>query len=163
MQPLLLLNIAIALLPALLLLALFDRFEAFNLVRFPQFLTYLVVGGLIAAIAYFANGALFTATSLPFATYSQFVAPVVEELLKASPIIMLFALNKIGFKIDAAIIGFTIGAGFSIVENAYELYLFPQTGFGAWMVRGLGTAVMHGLPSGVSAGSIGASAQFRRS
>ncbi|HMI40281.1 MAG TPA: PrsW family glutamic-type intramembrane protease [Sphingomicrobium sp.] len=144
MQSLLLLNIAIALLPALLLLALFDRFEAFNLVRLPQFLAYLTVGGMIAGVAYVANGALFTATSLPFATYSQFVAPAVEELLKASPIILLFARNKIGFKIDAAIIGFTIGAGFSIVENAYLLTLDPGSGIGLWMVRGLGTAVMHG-------------------
>ena len=144
MQPLLLLNIAIALLPALLLLALFYRFEAFNLVRFPQFLGFLALGGALAAVAYAANGALLTATSLDFATYSRFVAPVVEELLKASPIILLFALNKIGFKIDAAIIGFTIGAGFSIAENAYELYLFPGSGIGVWMVRGLGTAVMHG-------------------
>ena len=81
---------------------------------------------------------------LDFPDYSSFVAPAVEELLKASPIIFLFALNKIGFKIDAAIIGFTIGAGFSIAENAYHLYLFPSAEIGVWLVRGLGTAVMHG-------------------
>jgi len=144
MQPLLLLNIGIALVPALLLLALFDRFEAFNLVRFPKFLALLAVGGALAVVAYAVNGALLSATSLDFATYSQFVAPAVEELLKASPIIFLFARNKIGFKIDAAIIGFTIGAGFSIVENAYQLYLSPSSGVGVWLVRGLGTAVMHG-------------------
>jgi len=144
MQPQLLINIGIALVPALLLLALFDRFEAFNLVRFPKFLALLAVGGTTAVVAYAANGALIGATSLDFATYSAFVAPVVEELLKASPIILLFALNKIGFKIDAAIIGFTIGAGFSIVENTYQLYLNPGSGVGVWLVRGLGTAVMHG-------------------
>jgi len=144
MQPLLLLNIGIALVPALVLLALFDRFEAFNLVRFPKFLILLAVGGLLAGISYAANGALMTSLSLDFASYSWFVAPVVEELLKASPIILLFAFNKIGFKIDAAIIGFTIGAGFSIAENAYQLYLFPSANIGVWLVRGLGTAVMHG-------------------
>lgn len=144
MQPLLLLNIGIALVPALLLLALFDRFEAFNLVRFPKFLALLAVGGTLAGISYAANGALMAALSLDFADYSSFVAPVVEELLKASPIIFLFARNKIGFKIDAAIIGFTIGAGFSIVENAYHLYLSPSAEIGVWLVRGLGTAVMHG-------------------
>ena len=144
MQPLLLLNIGIALVPALLLLVLLDRFEAFNLVRFPKFLALLAVGGITAAVSYAANGALMGALSLDFADYSSFVAPFVEELLKASPIIFLFGRNKIGFKIDAAIIGFTIGAGFSIAENAHQLYLYPDSGVGVWLVRGLGTAVMHG-------------------
>ena len=144
MQPLLLLKIAIALVPALLLLALFDRFEAFNLVRFRKFLVLLAVGGVLAGVSYFANDALMAALSLDFADYSMFVAPLVEELLKASPIIYLFARNQIGFKIDAAIIGFTVGAGFSVAENAYQLYLFSSADIGLWLVRGLGTAVMHG-------------------
>ena len=144
MQPLSLLNIGIALVPALLLLALFDRFEAFNLVRFPKFIVLLGVGAALAGIGYVSNGALMGALPLDFAAYSSFVAPIVEELLKASPIIFLFARNKIGFKIDAAIIGFTVGAGFSIAENAYHLYLFPTADVGTWLARGLGTAVMHG-------------------
>lgn len=137
-------KIAIALLPALLMLIVCDRFEAFNLVRFRKIVAMLLIGGALAVIAYFANGALIGALALDFADYSRFVAPLVEETAKASPIIILYAANRIGFKIDAAIIGFAIGTGFSIIENGYQLYLFADASVGVWLVRGLGTAVMHG-------------------
>jgi hypothetical protein len=52
--------------------------------------------------------------------------------------------NRIGFKVDAVISGFAIGAGFSVVENIFYLMRFPEYGASVWMVRGLGTALMHG-------------------
>jgi hypothetical protein len=58
--------------------------------------------------------------------------------------IVLFRLNRIGYKLDAVISGFAIGAGFSVVENVIYLTIFPEYGTGTWLVRGLGTAVMHG-------------------
>jgi hypothetical protein len=56
----------------------------------------------------------------------------------------LFWFNRIGYKLDAVISGFAIGAGFSVVENVIYLTIFPDYGAGTWLVRGLGTAVMHG-------------------
>ena len=56
----------------------------------------------------------------------------------------LFRFNRIGYKLDAVISGFAIGAGFSVVENIIYLMRFPDYGAGTWLVRGLGTAVMHG-------------------
>ena len=40
--------------------------------------------------------------------------------------IALFRMNRIGYKLDAVISGFAIGAGFSVVENALYLTLFPD-------------------------------------
>ena len=57
---------------------------------------------------------------------------------------MLFGFNRIGYKLDAVISGFAIGAGFSVVENILYLTIYPDYGAGTWLVRGLGTAVMHG-------------------
>ena len=57
---------------------------------------------------------------------------------------LLFRLNRIGYKPDAVISGFAVGAGFSVLENMLYLTLFPQYGLGTWLVRGLGTAIMHG-------------------
>ena len=57
---------------------------------------------------------------------------------------ILFAANRIGYKLDAVIFGFAIGAGFSVVENIFYLVRFPSSPPPVWMVRGLGTAVMHG-------------------
>ena len=63
---------------------------------------------------------------------------------RRSIIIALFRFNRIGYKLDAVISGFAIGAGFSVVENILYLTIFPDYGAGTWLVRGLGTAVMHG-------------------
>src|SRR5207302_7429812 len=36
------------------------------------------------------------------------------------------------------------GAGFSVVENILYLIRFPDYSAGTWLVRGFGTAIMHG-------------------
>jgi hypothetical protein len=51
---------------------------------------------------------------------------------------------RIGFLIDAAIMGFALGTGFALVENLYYLTTFPNANAGVWIVRGFGTAMMHG-------------------
>ena len=56
--------------------------------------------------------------------------------------------NRIGFLVDAGIFGFAVGTGFAIVENLYYLQVVANAGTGVWVVRGFGTAIMHG---GVSA------------
>jgi protease PrsW len=68
---------------------------------------------------------------------------VLAEGLKAAMIVRLFARNRIGFMIDAAILGAAVGGGFALTENLYYAYVFPQANVGTWIVRGLGTAVMH--------------------
>ncbi len=46
--------------------------------------------------------------------------------------------------VDSAILGFAVGAGFAVVENFYYLYLAADAHIGVWVVRGFGTAIMHG-------------------
>ena len=48
------------------------------------------------------------------------------------------------YLIDAAIFGFAVGTGFATIENLYYLERFPDVGIGMWIVRGFGTALMHG-------------------
>jgi hypothetical protein len=72
------------------------------------------------------------------------VAPVTEELLKALVIVALVRMHRIGFLVDAAIFGFAVGAGFALVENVVYLQQTPGAGLGIWIVRGFGTAIMHG-------------------
>ena len=99
---------------------------------------------MLAAIGYTSNGHVMDGLPIGFTDYSRYVAPPIEELIKAVVVVGLFALGRIGFKLDAAIVGFTIGAGFALSENAYYLWLFPEANLGVWLVRGFGTAVMHG-------------------
>jgi RsiW-degrading membrane proteinase PrsW (M82 family) len=134
----------VALVPVILLLAMFVWLDAFELMNFGEILTLLVLGGLAAVAVYPVSGRLIDTLPLGFSGYSRFVAPWLEEAVKAIAMIGLFWFNRIGYKLDAVISGFAIGAGFSVVENVIYLTIFPQYGTGTWLVRGLGTAVMHG-------------------
>jgi hypothetical protein len=59
-------------------------------------------------------------------------------------VVYLFRSNRIGFLVDAAILGFAVGAGFAMAENMYYLYHAADAQIPVWVVRGFGTAVMHG-------------------
>ena len=134
----------VALVPVLVLLGLFVWLDAFKLMSLREILLLLVLGAIAALIAWPISGRLIDALPLGFSFYSRFVAPWIEEALKAAAIILLFRLNRIGYKLDAVISGFAIGAGFSVVENIFYLTIFPDYATGTWLVRGFGTAVMHG-------------------
>jgi hypothetical protein len=103
-----------------------------------------VVGALLAGVSYLINGAISSGFHVGISDYTRFVAPTVEELLKASALVVLFWMNRIGFRVDAAIIGFAIGTGFSMAENAYLLHVLTQANVTVWIFRGFGTAMMHG-------------------
>ncbi len=75
--------------------------------------------------------------------YSRYVAPVIEEAAKAVFIIPLVRLHKVGFLVDAAILGFAVGTGFAVVENAYYAGSSGDASASTWIIRGFGTATMH--------------------
>ena len=141
----------LALIPVLLLLAVYVWLDAFKLMSFREIVLLLLLGGLAALIVYPISGRVLDALPLGFSSYSRFVAPWIEEAIKAVAIIGLFWFNRIGYKLDAVISGFAIGAGFSVVENIIYLWVYPDYAAGTWMVRGLGTAVIHGTTLAVMA------------
>ncbi len=134
----------LALVPVLLLLAVFVWLDTFKLMSLSEILVLLGLGGLAAIAAYPVSGQMLDTLPIGFSNYSRFFAPWVEEAIKGAVIIALFCFNRIGYKLDAVISGFAAGAGFSFVENIFYLTIFPEYGAGTWLVRGLGTAVMHG-------------------
>jgi RsiW-degrading membrane proteinase PrsW (M82 family) len=135
---------ALALVPVLVLLAVFVWLDAFKLMSLKEIAVLLVLGGLGALAAWPVAGRFIDTLPIGFSGYSRFVAPWIEEAIKAAIMILLFRMNRIGYKLDAVISGFAIGAGFSVLENIIYLVRFPDYGAGTWLVRGLGTAVMHG-------------------
>ncbi|HEV8408139.1 MAG TPA: PrsW family glutamic-type intramembrane protease [Sphingomicrobium sp.] len=134
----------LALVPVLVLLAVFVWLDAFKLMSFGEVLVLLVLGAIAAGLAWPVSGRLLDTLPIGFSNYSRFVAPWIEEAIKAAIMIGLFRINRIGYKLDAVISGFAIGAGFAVVENIIYLTIFPSYGAGTWLVRGVGTAVMHG-------------------
>ena len=134
----------IALVPVIVCLTVFERLDAFKLVNLTEIVALLLAGGALTVISYFANGGVLDEFPVGFDDYARYVAPAVEEFMKAALIVGLFAFNRIGYMIDAAIAGFTIGAGFALAENIFYLREFTSADLGVWIVRGFGTALMHG-------------------
>src|ERR1700743_1050392 len=135
---------ALGLGPVLLYLAGLVSLDSFKLVRVHTIIGIVLMGAVAAFVSYFLSGIVIDALHLNFMTYSRFYAPFVEEGLKGLIVIWLFSRNRIGFMVDAAILGLAVGAGFSMLENVYYAYIFPEANVGVWIIRGFGTALMHG-------------------
>jgi protease PrsW len=116
----------VALIPVLIMLAMFIWLDVFKLMTTWETLGLLVLGALTAGAAYPVSGTFLDALPLGFSNYSRFVAPWIEELVKGLAVVGLFWFNRIGYKLDAVISGFAIGAGFSVVENILYLTRFPE-------------------------------------
>ena len=138
----------IGLLPVILFLVFLVWMDSYKLVSLRKVLAVIFVGGLTAVAAMYVNGWLIQELGIGFREYARYVSPVVEEMLKALVIIYLFRSSRIGFLVDSAIMGFAVGAGFALVENYLYLQTHGTAAMGVWIVRGFGTAIMHG---GVSA------------
>ena len=137
-------KVPVGLLPVLIFLVILIFMDSYKLVRFKTILWVISLGGLTAWLALYLNGWILDHLNLDLQTYSRYVAPVVEESLKALVIITLFRTNRIGFLVDAAIMGFAVGAGFALVENFYYIHVHTEATMAVWVVRGFGTAIMHG-------------------
>jgi len=134
----------IALLPVIALVVVLDHLDSHRLLGVRFILKVFVAGGAIAITSAYVNGFILDYSQVGYLDYTRYGAPIIEETLKAAILIFLFRTNRIGFLIDAGILGFTVGAGFSFVENIYYLTLASDAHYGTWFVRGFGTAIMHG-------------------
>jgi RsiW-degrading membrane proteinase PrsW (M82 family) len=138
------LEIPIGLGPVVVFLLVLQRLDSFRLVGVYAIGLTICAGAALAAASYVINGAAIDLTHFGLPSYTRYVSPVIEECLKAGILIYLFSRNRIGFMVDAAIIGFAVGTGFALIENIYFLYAFPDANIGVWVIRGFGTALMHG-------------------
>jgi protease PrsW len=143
MDPLIV-KILVSLAPAPALLALFAFLDVFRLMSLKEVAILLLLGALSSLVVFPVAGGLIDTLPIGFSGYSRFVAPPIEEAIKAGAVVGLFAANRIGFKLDAAVSGFAVGVGFAVVENVIYLERYGELSLGVWLVRGFGTAVMHG-------------------
>jgi len=134
----------VGLLPVLIFLVVLLYMDSYKLVGFRTILWVTLVGALLPIAGYWINGYVLAKLGWDFTAYSRYAAPIIEEGLKASVMIFLFKTHRIGFLVDSAILGFAVGAGFAVAENFYYLYMASDAHIAVWVVRGFGTAVMHG-------------------
>ena len=139
-----LLSLAVSVLPVFLLLVALVLIDSYKLVALRAVLLAVGAGVGAAVLSYLVNTWLAPELALGPGRYSAYVAPVLEESLKGMCVLYLLFRNRVGFVVDAAILGFGIGTGFAFLENLYYLRVMPDATIWTWIVRGFGTAIMHG-------------------
>jgi len=125
--------------------------DSYKLVSLRKVAAALAAGAAAAAVCFVINRAIFQEFPAYQDQFARFGAPVVEELAKAVFWIFLIVTARVAFMVDSAICGFAVGAGFALVENVFYLQLLEGRGFGIWLLRGFGTAVMHGGVAAIGA------------
>ncbi len=139
-----------ALLPVVIYIFVVYKIDHFSLISVKN-LFLQVLCGMVAALVCFG---LFELTGQILSeSQSEFFNPVMEEIIKAIPLLWLATRKKIVFFIDSVICGAAVGGGFSILENIFYLLLGNEMGIGTILFRGLEVALVHmGCSAIVAAG-----------
>lgn len=140
-----------ALLPVVIYIFVVYKIDNFSLISVKNLLLQ-VLCGMVTALACFG---LFQLTGEMLADeHSDYINPILEELVKGLPLLYLASRKKIVFFIDSVICGAAVGGGFSILENIFYLLLGDGiTGIGTVLFRGLEVALIHmGCSAIVAAG-----------
>jgi len=138
------LRLTVSLFPVLLFLLALSLLDSYKLVS-GRALAIAIGAGFAAAIMSFVVSIfLLDAVHIPDDPFDRFVAPVVEEFIKALFVVYVIRARRVGFIVDAAITGFAVGAGFAILENVWYVERLGESRIVIWIVRGFGTAIMHG-------------------
>jgi RsiW-degrading membrane proteinase PrsW (M82 family) len=135
---------SVSVLPVFLFLGALVLIDSYKLVGLRAVLLAVAAGAVASLAGYGVNVWLRPVLGMNATLYSRYVSPPIEETLKAAYIVYLMSRNRIGFIVDAAILGFAIGTGFAFLENLYYLGVNTDATIWTWVVRGFGTAVMHG-------------------
>jgi RsiW-degrading membrane proteinase PrsW (M82 family) len=118
--------------------------DSYKLVHRRTLLVTMAGGVAAALVAYALHRVLLDAGVVTPGALRAWIAPVLEEALKAALVVWLVQRDRVGFVVDAAVLGFAVGTGFALAENVYYARALGDSPLALWVVRGLGTAVMHG-------------------
>lgn len=145
-----LLPITAAHLPVLVFLLALVVMDSFKLLPPRTLVLSLGAGTVAAAICLLVHQQLAPMAISPV-TLKRFVAPLTEEAAKGAFVMWLLARGRLGFAVDAAIAGFAVGTGFAVAENIDYLRVAVDAQIWVWIVRGFGTAILHGATTAVFA------------
>ena len=140
-------NAVAAVLPVVLFLAVLYVMDSFKLVPRRTVLSAVAYGG-ASALAIVALHGWLPLERLSPETVNRYVAPLTEETAKALLVAALVLTHRVGFLVDALVVGFAVGTGFALVENAVYLSTIDAP-LALWFSRGLGTAMLHGATTGI--------------
>jgi protease PrsW len=145
------LSIAAALLPVVVFLVALQLMDSFKLVRPRGVLVALGAGVVAALLCLELHEWLMPASRISDQAFIRYVSPLTEEATKALFIVALVARRRVGFLVDAAVLGFAVGTGFALAENIQYLTALGAASLLMWVVRGFGTAILHGATTAIFA------------
>lgn len=142
-------SLAIGLVPVLLFLGALVLLDSYKLMTRRSVLAAIAAGCVAAALCYVANRFAIGTLRIRSTMLTLIFAPSLEETVKAFYVVAMIRLHRVGFMVDAGILGFAVGTGFALVENVSYAGALQLAGPSVWLVRGLGTAVMHGSATAI--------------
>src|SRR6185503_9450140 len=125
--------LTVSVLPVFLFLGALVLLDSYKLIPLRAILMAVAAGAAAGGVAYVINVSIQPSAEPDLARYSIFVAPILEEILKAVYIVLLMRRNKVGFVVDAATYGFAVGTGFAFIENIFSLHLHPNPTIWTWI------------------------------
>lgn len=137
-------KIGTSIVPVIVFLFVLTYLDSFKLVRYKEILFALFLGSITALACLMLNVWLINQVFGSREIYIRYGSPIIEETLKGLYILYLINRRRIGFLVDAAILGFAVGTGFAAIENIYYVFSLSDPSPLLWLLRGFGTAVMHG-------------------
>ena len=144
-------NVAIALAPVVAFLVLLWFMDSFRLVRPVSVASAILYGVGVAVAVLVLHQWLIQVQQVPAGVLSRYIAPLTEETAKAGFVAVLIATARVGFLVDAAVLGFAVGTGFALFENFNYLRALTDATVVVWVVRGLGTAMLQGATTAIFA------------
>jgi RsiW-degrading membrane proteinase PrsW (M82 family) len=144
-------SLIVGFIPVLLFLGALILMDSYKLLGRRAVLQAIGAGCLAAGAALLVNRAALDGLRLDPLILRRYFSPPVEEMLKAAFVVFLVRSHRVGFMVDAGIQGCAVGTGFALVENVYYAGTLGSFDPMLWIVRGLGTAIMHGSTTAIVA------------
>ena len=151
---------AVSLIPIIVYIIFIYKIDHFALISIKRLLLLALIG-MLTALACFG---LFLLTDRVISgVCADVVHPVIEELVKSIPLLILAFRKRIAFFIDSVICGAAVGGGFSFLENIFYLVLGDSVDLSTGLFRGLEVALIHmGCSAIIAAGMMMAVRQIER-
>ena len=150
--------IPIALIIPFVFLVALRTFDLHKTAKFGINIATLICGVIAYLLAAQINPAVANTGWLEWKQVVRYVAPVVEEILKA--IILIYLVNRADFNyiVDGALYGFGAGIGFAIIETVEYVQGNLESAMVIALARVFSTNLMHATSSGL----IGTALAFHR-
>ncbi len=124
--------------PLLLLMTLLNKHS-------QLLLGFVLCGMVLAVCAYELNSLICNLLQLSGVELSIKIAPIIEEILKALPI-LFFAILVNDDRKQVLQLAMAVGIGFAILENAFLLITYVDNVNIGWaIIRGVSTSLSHGI------------------